>query len=195
MKKMFVLAIAISMLFTVNAVARDWTGGQAWTVLTADIGLTDNLTVHNQGVHFWVPSAAFEQYTYYLGLNYAYGDFWIGPHVGMVTNWFPEGDDGFLYALMCGFSYGNFAFLGEYDWYNNGDLSGNYSYFTGDYNVNDWFNVGAHYEGVGVAEDIDAINSWGPHVGFTKGIWHVEAQYYMDDAEGHTFRVLNLFAF
>lgn len=207
MKKLLLLVLILhSVSFPAQAKDFAWQGAQVQTVLGgAHDVIEETLFVYGQGTIFFVPNAKSYMYFAFVGVKWQVVDwFWFMPLVGYAGNWTsnPEIDDpqeAVDTALRIGFSFfeGMLEIYLEGEPIFNKDIVDYYGFYSIDYIPVDWFNTGIH------VEQINKGIMFGPHIGFSKKPWSIQAQYFIglqDDKKvaennGHALRFFNQVVF
>ena len=189
------LLLALLILFVLpqplKAKEFSWQGTQVLAVAGGAIELIEKkLSLIGSAVFFWVPESGVNLFFFYFGPKWQIADWiWIAPQVGLAGHWDADGKDAADFSLWIGLSFfdSQFTIFLEGDAIINADQKDYYGFYSIDYNPLDWFNAGIH------GEQINEGIQFGPHVGFTKGPWHLEIQHYtglQDVNYGHTVRIL-----
>jgi len=211
MKKIGLLVLLLSCLFAFTGLAQakefPWQGAQIQTVvggeatiLSEDLKLDDPsapvvkkpvLAWRGSAHLLWIPESGTAMIFTYTGPKwYATDWLWISPQGGYAGAFAPDGKDMGLVSLWLNFTMldGLLTLFLEGDGYFNKTDKNYYGYYALDYNPLEYLNVGVH------GEQVDKGVMFGPHVGFTKGPWHVGIEYYLgfqDINRGHNVRFVN----
>lgn len=179
-----------------NATEVVWDGAQTQTSIHGDIDLLENkLQLHGTGSFFWVPETNSAAFFAYLGPKWLATD-WLHlmPAIGYTGRMTDNGEDAFIASLWTLFliEEGMFTLFLETEGYFSNEQSIYYGFYSFDFNFSEWGNVGLH------AEQVNLDVMFGPHIGFGKGPWRLEIQYYAGpdgDIYYHAMRVCNSLSF
>jgi hypothetical protein len=198
MKKILIVVAAFTVAMTISNVARakgfPWQGAQ----LQAGIGgaipvVGDKLSVRASACLFTVPENKFIMAFVYSGPVWSPADWiWIAPQIGYAANWMTT--DAGIVSVWIGLSFfeGKLTIFTENEAIFNHRRADYYGFHSVDYNPLAWLNIGAQ------AEAVNRNVMFGPHVGFSKGPWHMEIQWYagaQPDNTGHAVRLATFLNF
>jgi hypothetical protein len=198
-----VLFVLVS-LTSVSTQAKEfsWTGMQLYSVMSGETEMGDNLFLSANIIDLYLPEVGFNNLYLYAGVRWQPASWLsVAPYVGFVTKFAPSGNDlviGSLWVTLTPVDWLNVGL--QSDFYYNNDQAENwyyYGFYTANYVPNKVFNLGVQ------CEQTDKNFQVGPHVGFNKGLWHLELQYFVTTPgsdffygkEGHALRVVNWITF
>ena len=197
MKKLVIICL-IYLILPISASAKhfSWQGAQVQTVAGGGIELIEKtLTLRGSATYFWVPEKGVNMFFTYFGPKWQIADWiWVAPLVGLAGNWTLSGKVAADLSLWTGLSFfdSQLTVFLEGEAIVNEDQQDYYGYYSIDYNPLSFFNVGVQ------GEQVNEGIQFGPHVGFSKGPWHFEVQYYaglQDVNYGHAVRIFTLLFF
>lgn len=184
-----VVAVAFLLVFLVVLLATNceaaelpWQGAQYQFFASGSVPLSESTDFRGLVAYLTIPSAELDQWFSYFGPTFNLAKWlWLAPQVGAVSGWSEDGEDGPLFSLWSRLSFldedgeGLTAFF-EGDVYFFPDVRDYYSFASCDWNFLG-LNLGIHVEG------INELFMYGPHLGFSKGLWHGEVQYFVSMEE------------
>jgi len=220
--KRFAIAVLFTILFTTvnpaKAEGLSWTGFEVLLPVSAEIEVADQIGIRAQMINFFVPARKVHLSFFYAGPTFtpvliehpdATGDpktdpppnfvLWVSPQFVGAANWYGTEDvpgDGIGPSVMLNMNAkGKFNVFLEIEAYFPVVADAGLTYY-GFYSVDGapkkWLNLG------GQAEQVNDGIIFGPHVGMTKGPFHVEVQYYLglqDVNRGHSIRLVTALGF
>lgn len=193
MKKL-ILALSIVLVATLTSISEGanfpWQGAQIQTAIGGSVPLHgETISIRASGALFAVPVNKTIMFFAYGGPLFAPVDwFWIAPQIGYAANWLPT--DAGIASIWVGFAFfdGRLTIFTENEAIFNHKKADYYGYHAVDYNPLDWVNIGIQ------AEAVNRLVMFGPHVGFSKGPFHFELQWYagvQEENAGHAVRIFS----
>jgi hypothetical protein len=152
----------------------EWTAQYAASI-GVQLPIADHIDIRASVHQFGVPKTKASMRFVYTGPVFNIAPwFWVSPQVGVMSGWMPDGSDAALGSVWFGATHGSFSLFGEGDVYVASDNPTDiYGYVAADWN-HGVVNLGFQSENVNTAFVI------GPHVGATKGAFHIQLEGYVD---------------
>lgn len=185
--KYVVVCLALCVASVADAKKFPWLSTQLDVELHGELPINEIVNVRGTLVNFLVPQDNIDLFLFYGGVCVQATDWLrIAPHIGFTPAWSKEGKDAAIVSLWVTVQFSSLLVFLEGDGFLNPDQNGYRGYYSVDY-VRDSYYYGAQ------GEQSDEAIAFGPHIGFTKGPFHIELQYYAGVQEinfGQTVRTL-----